>query len=77
MHAVWAKTVRVLVKLAGTFLGKIIALLGAVSLVAAFGALATSDSAGSRLLHFFWIFSVGIFLIVTGRLLMRKNKNRM
>jgi len=64
-----------LLKLVRTFVGKIVALLGAVAVIAAFCALATDDSARSRLLHFMWIFSAGILLIATGSLLMKRNKN--
>ena len=59
-----------------TFVGKIVGLLGAFTLIAAFGALASSDSATRRTLLFVWMLILVAALAVAGLWLMKKGKRR-
>jgi hypothetical protein len=64
------------VRVALTIVGKILGLLGAFTLVAAFGALASNDSASRRMLHFVWILIVGASLLAAGLWRMKKGKRQ-
>ncbi len=74
MRGAWTKTV--LVKVALTYVGKIIGLLGAVCVIGAFTALATDAPASVRLLHIAWVLVVGVALLAAGIWIMRRSKHR-
>ncbi len=74
MRAAWTKTV--LVRVALTYVGKIIGLLGAICVIGSFTALATDAPASVRLLHFVWVLVVGVALLTAGIWIMRRSKHR-
>lgn len=74
MRAAWAKTV--LVRVALTYVGKIIGLLGAICVIGSFTVLATDALASVRLLHFVWVLTVGLVLLAAGIWIMRRSKHR-
>jgi len=63
-------------RIALTYVGKIIGLLGGVCIIGAFTALATNDPAGVRLLRFVWVLAVGAGLLAAGIWIMRRSRHR-
>jgi len=70
------RTKTVLVRVALTYVGKIIGLLGAICVIGSFTALSTDAPASVRLLHFLWVLVVGVALLTAGVWIMRKSEHQ-